>query len=44
MGAFQCNCAWRSSFRKKALAFAQQDRIDQQNHLIRQPMLERRAS
>src|SRR6266705_6925392 len=41
---FQSKCAWRSSFRKKALSFAQQDRIDQENHLIRQPMLEQRRS
>ena len=34
----QRKCAWWSSLRKKALSFAQQDRVDQ--HLIRKSMLE----
>src|SRR5215471_16835707 len=42
--AIERKCAWRSSLRKKAFPFAQQDRIDQQKHLIHKPMLEQRRS
>lgn len=36
--------AWRCPLRKRAPSFAQQDRIDQQKKLIRQPMLKQRRS
>src|SRR5271163_3471503 len=42
--ALERKCAWRSSLRKQAFPFAQQDRIDQQKQLIRKPMLEQRRS